>query len=104
MSIAREMYHNWGEGFIIPLRIHTLTVSEDDVSDYNALTRMFGGSESNVHDFEWYQFIQQCAESKICAVQDLCARFRRHFICDDDGHLTVLMIHEKLRGYLDLTF
>lgn len=102
--IANDLYQIWGDGFRIPLYIHYLNISKDDIAVYASLSRMFGGPRPNVHEFDWYQFIQKCAESELCAVKDLCDRFQKKFACGDTGELRVIHIHQKLTGSFDLSF
>lgn len=104
VAIVNDLYHIWGNGFRIPISVHPFNISSKDSTVYASLMQMFGGPSSNVHQLKWYQFIKQCAKNNKCAVHDLCGRFREHFICDQDGHLFMLKIHEKITGNLDLTF
>ena len=123
VSLANDLYHIWGQEFRIPLKIYPVhDFSEGDIAPipltavtsgiqtqrhiavYASLSRIFGGSDSNVYSFEWYRFIQQCTLSQECTVQDLCDRFNKCFACNQAGHLSILNIHQKLTGKFDLTY
>ena len=98
MSIANDLNQIWGDGFRIPLTVHS---RGEDVAIYHSLTQIFGGLGSNVHDFEWYQFILQCTRSESCTMQDLCDRFHTQFYCGD-GKLIYIKLHYRITGILDL--
>ena len=64
---------------------------------------MFGGSDSNVPNCKWYQFILQCVQDKSCIIQDLCDHFGDYFLCRD-GILSSIKLHQKLTGNVNLHF
>ena len=91
-------------GLRIPLKVQA--PSNPDSAMYLSLLQMFGGLEANALEFEWFQFIQECAQSKSCSVQDLCDRFKG-FSCRD-GELNWIGLNgwsaQRLRGTIDLFF
>lgn len=92
-------------GFRIPLKVRAPL--EQDIAVYLSLSQMCGGTYSNVHQFGWYRFIQQCVQSELCLVQDLCDQFKDQFICHD-GELKEIRLRslnkQKLKGEIDLSF
>ena len=103
-SISWMLAEIWNvtEGFRIPLKVHRCEPNKDDV-DYVSLLEMFGGSESNIEDFEWYQFIQRCTRTKSCFIQDLCTRFNAHFKCKNGMLTEIKLDHQKMTGIIDLS-
>ena len=64
---------------------------------------MFGGPDSNIHEFEWYRFILKCVESRSCSIQELPRRFRHHFNCEN-GEITVINFRRhRIKGHFDLS-
>ena len=102
ISVANDLYQIWGQGFRIPLKLNALKVSPDDVAIYVSLTQMFGGSDCNVHEFDWFRFIKRCAKSGMCALQNLCDLFEKEFDCDH-GELWSLNLN-GLKGYINLAY
>ena len=103
ISIAKDLNEIYGPGFMIPLRLHRLLALDSDIGTYTSLSRMFGGPDSNIQDFEWYQFILKCVESRSCPIQDLSDRFEHHFNCEN-GKLTVINLRRQhIKGSLDLS-
>ena len=100
MSTTRELNHIFGDDFEIPLIVHP---TKEDIANYAALSILFGGSDSNVDEGDWYQFIQKCVESKSCFIRDLCDHFKASFICEDEKLISIRM-HQKLTGRIDLYF
>lgn len=87
-------------GFRIPLTVH----HNADTQVYFSLLRMLAGCVSNEHKLEWFQFIQQCAQSKLCSVQDLCDKFKDHFSCYNGELKWIGLSGRTLRGTIDLSF
>ena len=79
VSIAQDLNEVYGPRFRVPLRMHRLLASDSDIATYASLARMFGGPDSNIHEFEWYRFILNCVESRSCSIQELPKRFRHQF-------------------------
>ena len=98
ISIANDLHQIWGNGFRIPLTVNS---RNEDAAVYYSLTRIFGGLDSNVHDFQWYRFILECVRSASCRIQDLCSRFRAEFHCGD-GKLVGIKLHYRITGNIDL--
>ena len=103
VSTANDLYHIWGDGFRIPITVQPTNITKQNMSIFDLLSELFGGTESNVHEFEWHRFILQCAESKACTIQDLCDHFQGHFRCNN-GELVTINFHQKLTGHIDLHF
>lgn len=102
--VMNDLHEIWGEGFRVPLTVHPITTATQNLTEFTSLSDVFGGPHCNVYGFEWYRFILQCAETDSCTVQELCGRFKEHFMCDDDGKLISIKIPQKLTGNIDLTF
>lgn len=94
---------NIAVGFKISLRVHSIRPTREDIQTYFLLCQMFGGPESNAQDFDWYHFIQQCAESQSCLVTDLCDRFDKLFICDGETLTQIILTNQNLRGIVNLS-
>ena len=92
---------NATSGFRIPLKIKRLRTqlehghNQKDTAVYLSLLRMFAGADSNAHEFEWHKFVQRCAASKTCSIEELCARFQNQFICND-GHLIEIKLNQQI--------
>lgn len=94
----------WGptSHFRIPLKVLPFFLNQD-TAVYVSLRDMFIGDKSNVHEFEWYQYIQQCAGSTSCSIQNLCDRFHEHFRCKDKALREIKLDRQKLKGIIDLS-
>lgn len=111
ISTANDLHDIWGSvGFRIPLKISRIVLfpTNEDIAIYASLYRMFGGPGSNIHKFEWYQYIMHCVESGSCFVDNLCYRFHAHFRCTIRKHLSGLLIDMDLRrqnicGHLNIS-
>lgn len=105
MSALRILADIWKESasFKIPLKIHPIR-SDGDYAVFMSLLSIFGGPDSNVHEFEWFWFIKHCVETGTCSVHDLCDRFNTSFHCHG-GELTEIRFNQhKLRGFINLGF
>ena len=103
ITAAHDLYQIWGNGFRIPITMHPIMVAVQKMNIFESLSKLFGGTSSNVHDFEWYQFILQCRdEIPKCKIQDLCDRWE-YFTCNN-GELTAIKLRQKLTGHIDLHF
>ena len=88
--------------FRIPLKIQA--PSEEDTAVYTSLLQMFGEVGANVHDHEWYQFMQQCNKHNLCSVQDLCDGYYRQFMCGYGQLKSILLDRQRLIGILDVSY
>lgn len=106
-STRKMLMEMWNDpvGFQFPIKVKKIQVvpSKKDYEIYFSFFHLFGGPTANADKFEWYRFVRQCVESQSCFVQDLCDRFRRHFICEDGQLTEIRLIHQKLRGIIDLS-
>ena len=100
-SLEKDLHQIWGKNLRIPLTVHK---TKEDITVCGSLAQMFAGSHSNAFNFEWYRFIKRCAANQACTVQDVCDRFGSHFMCDDDGKLISINLHQKLTGHIHLSF
>ena len=103
ISIAKDLDEIYGPGFRIPLKLHPLVPSEEDFTAFASLAQMFGGSDSNIHEFEWYRFVRQCLESRSCLIQDLCDNQFGKFFCRKGQLITIILSKQKIKGHLDLS-
>lgn len=103
-SMKNHLQDIWGDGFRIPITVHPIITSPQHMTAFGMLSELFTGLKDNMHDCEWCKFILQCADSGSCTIQDLCDRFREHFLCDDDGQLISIKMNQKLTGTIDLNF
>lgn len=101
-SVANELRTIWGPGFRIPIRVRFIA-SEEDLAVYASLIRMFGGSKSNIHEFQWYHFASRCVETGSCIVQDICDWFKKFFHCEHGDLVVITLSHQHITGYVDLT-
>lgn len=100
-SIALDLSEIWGQRFNIPIKVVS---DRQPVDDFSSLAQLFVGPNCNIHQFDWFQFILNCAQSQSCSVQDLCDRFSRLFFCDDGKITTIKFWSEEIKGHLDLSF
>ena len=100
ISLANDLYEIWGDGFLIPLTISKLP-SEEDIAVYISLSLMFRGPDTNIHEFEWHQFISQCVWSESCVAQELCDKFY-NFHCEDGKLIVISLAGRRITGSLDL--
>ena len=102
-STTKDMNEIWGPGFRIPLRLYRLSASDQDLAVYASLARMFGGSNTNIRKFGWYQFIMYCLESRSCLETCICNRFGELFVCREGKLTTIKLRGQHIRGHLDLS-
>ena len=107
ISIMNEMKQIWGSNsFRIPLKLRRITriPSHQDIAVYASLSRMFGGTGSNIQQFEWYRFITRCVERRSCCVEELCSRYPVKFKCQNESHLIKIDFERQhIYGYLNLS-
>ena len=103
VSMARDLDEIYGPGFRIPLRMHRLIQSEQDFTVFASLARMFGGSRSNIHEFEWYRLVLRCLQSQSCDSKMICERFKKLFLCEGDTINLMALEAQYIRGHLDLS-
>ena len=101
-AINNDLVDIWGSGFRIPLKLIPIAL-EHDMAVYASLAQMFGGPDSNIHEFEWHQFVLHCLESRACELKMFCARFEKLFICEDDTIKLMTLEAQKIKGHLDLS-
>ena len=104
VSIVNDLDEIWGPGFRIPLKMYPVTALEHDSAVYASLVQMFGGPDSNIYEFEWYQFVLHCLETRSCLIQDVCGpRFEKRFLCEY-GKIKVISLESQfIRGHLNLS-
>ena len=106
VSIAKDLDDFYGSGFRIPLQIHPMTressTTDSEMTALASLAQMFGGNDTNIHQFEWYRFVLHCLESRACGSEMLCQRFGKLFFCEDSAIQMINLKTQPIRGHLDL--
>ena len=103
-SIRKELDEIWGPGFRIPLTMHQILSSEHAVSVFTSLAQMFGGPNCKIHEFDWYQYVLYCLESRSCLIRNLCGRrFRNVFNCEKGELISLNLRGKRIIGYLNLS-
>ena len=102
VAIAKDLADLHGPGFRIPLKLHRVVPLDEDFTTFASLARMFGAPHSNIHEFEWYQFVIHSLESRSCDLELFCARFKKLFFCADGKIWLIHLEGQRIRGHVDL--
>lgn len=102
ISMVKTLREFWGKDFLVPLRIRPRRPLQADIATYDALMRMFVGSESNVEDLSWYNLIKRCVESESCEIEYLCRQFYHNFQCSQQKLIIIDLTGHGLKGHIDL--
>ena len=103
-SMITNLYEIWGDGFRIPITVYPIAASPEDIATFSSLLMMFRGSDGNMFEFDWYQFIFQCLNNRQCFVEFLCHKFNKRFRCGDGKIKMINFTKQKITGTVDLTF